>query len=235
MNRLNLIGASLLFSLLLNGCASHSDAPSSKDSNEVKSETSNNDASSEVTSTKEAPVETKELSKNVYTEDNQENKVSNKQKTVTSNEQQSESQKTKSASLKDMERLKETLRTFIFDDYMKNSDYGTAKGVNWSENFYDNLTAEEIWKIIEEYKQANNGQEGTLFDQALYLSTNAPIKDNWKELFLEDWKNSSYSDEEIVELIDKGDTVGVYTKSLPYTGDNYPYVTLDKRTGYWHG
>ncbi|MEH7481315.1 hypothetical protein V7157_09660 [Neobacillus drentensis] len=57
---------------------------------------------------------------------------------------------------------------------MGSSDYVYAKGVNWTENFYDNLTAEEIWNVIEEYKEMNNGEEGTLFDQASYLFVNAP-------------------------------------------------------------
>ncbi|SMQ78370.1 hypothetical protein SAMN05444673_3392 [Bacillus sp. OV166] len=141
------------------------------------------------------------------------------------------------AYLEEMEHLKKTLRTYIFDKYMPSPDYGYAKGINWSENFYDNLTANEIWNVIEEFKKKHNGEEGTLFEQAFYLSHNAPIKDNWKELFLENWNNSYYKEDKIEKLIDRGDTVEVYTDSLPYTGekDNYPFVTLDKRTGSWHG
>jgi hypothetical protein len=151
-----------------------------------------------------------------------------KQKKVVSSE---------TTSLEEMEHLKKTLRTYIFDKYMPGPDYVYAKGINWSENFYDNLTANEIWNVIEEFKKKNNGEEGTLFEQAQYLSQNAPIKNNWKELFLEDWNNSYYKEDKIEKLIDRGDTVGVYTDSLPYTGenDNYPFVTLVKRTGYWHG
>ena len=72
-------------------------------------------------------------------------------------------------SQEEMELLKETLRTYIFDEYMGSADDVYAKGVNWTENFYDNLTAEEIWHVIREYKEMNNGKEGTLFDQARYL------------------------------------------------------------------
>jgi hypothetical protein len=84
----------------------------------------------------------------------------------------------------------------------------------------------------------NNGEEGTLFDQALYLTVHAPIKDNWKELFLQDWYNNSIStDNEIQTMIDKGDSVWIYTKLHPYTSekDNYPIITLFKNTGNWHG
>lgn len=150
---------------------------------------------------------------------------------------QEENANSQAAPPEEMEQLKQTLRTYIFDTYMKGPDYVYAKGINWSENFYDNLTAEEIWDVIEAFKEENNGEEGTLFDQAQYLSRNAPIKDNWKELFLENWNSGTYREDEIDKLVDNGDTVGVYTDSLPYTGeeDNYPFVTLDKRTGSWHG
>jgi len=46
---------------------------------------------------------------------------------------------------KEMENLKKTLRTYIFDTYMPGPDYVYAKGINWSENFFDNLTSNEIW------------------------------------------------------------------------------------------
>lgn len=144
----------------------------------------------------------------------------------------------KRVSQAEMELLKERMRTYIFDEYMGSSEYVYAKGVNWTENFYDNLTAEEIWNVIEEYKQMNNGEEGTFFDQAIYLTVNAPIKDNWEELFLENWNNSPYADDnEIETMIDKGDAVWIYTDKLPYTGgkDNYPFITVFKRTGFWHG
>ena len=75
---------------------------------------------------------------------------------------------------------------------------------------------------------------------ALYICNihNAPIKENWEELFMENWTNSPNSvDFEIETLIDNGDTVSVYVDKLPYTGekDNYPFITLYKRTGFWHG
>jgi len=152
-------------------------------------------------------------------------------------QQKQEKVDSQNASLEEMEQLKKTLRTFIFDKYMTGPDYVYAKGINWSENFYDNLTANEIWNVIEKFKKKNNGKEGALFEQAQYLSQNAPIKDNWEELFLYDWNNSYYKEDKIEKLIDRGDFVEVYTDSLPYTDekDNYPFVTLDKRTGNWHG
>lgn len=228
MSRLYPFGAFLLFFVLLFGCSSKSPSVESNNVNELKSETSVNENS---------------LGSIEHTEKGYENEITKdsleeEQKVRVSNDAHPTSQADDSASLEEMERLKEILRKYIFDEYMGSSDYVYAKGVNWTENFYDNLTAEEIWNVIEEYKEMNNDEEETLFDQASYLSVNAPIKNNWEELFLENWNNSPYSDDtEIETMIDKGDSVWIYTDSLPYTGeeDNYPFITLFKNTGYWHG
>ncbi|OAS85099.1 hypothetical protein [Metabacillus litoralis] len=222
MSRLYLLGILFLFFVPLFGCSSNSQTVDSNDANELINENSSRAI---------------ELSEKENVEEIAEATLEEKQEKNNGNNSLSTPQ-LDSVSQEEMELLKETLRKYIFDEYMGSSDYGYAKGVNWTENFYDNLTAEEIWNVIEEYKEMNNGEEGTLFDQASYLSVNAPIKDNWEELFLENWNNSPYSDDnEIEAMIDKGDSVWIYTETLPYTGekDNYPFITLFKRTGFWHG
>jgi hypothetical protein len=222
MSRQYLFGILFLFFVPLFGCSSNSQTVYSNDANELINENSSRAI---------------ELSEKEKVEEIAEATLEEKQEKNNGNNSLSTPQ-LDSVSQEEMELLKETLRKYIFDEYMGSSDYGYAKGVNWTENFYDNLTAEEIWNVIEEYKEMNNGEEGTLFDQASYLSVNAPIKDNWEELFLENWNNSLYSDgNEIENMIDKGDSVWIYTDTLPYTGkkDNYPFITLFKRTGSWHG
>ncbi|MEK4973686.1 hypothetical protein NSQ89_15110 [Niallia sp. FSL R7-0648] len=227
MSRLYLFGILFLFFVPLFGCSSNSHTVDSNKGNEEINEKSINENS----------ARTIELSEKETLEEISEAKLEEKQeKNIGKNSLSAPQQD--SISQEEMELLKESLRTYIFDEYMGSSDYVYAKGVNWTENFFDNLTAEEIWNVIEEYKEINNGEEGTLFDQASYLTVNAPIKDNWEELFLENWNKSSYSDgNEIETMIDKGDSVWIYTDTLPYTGekDNYPFITLFKRTGFWHG
>lgn len=213
MNRLYQVGISLLLLVSLFGCSSNSHTlDSNEDSVAINNKQANKDSTSTIEPSEQENVE--ELTDTTH--ENKQNSVSQEK----------------------MEDLKEKLRTYIFVEYMGSSDYVYAKGVNWTENYYDNLTAEEIWNVIEEYKKMNNGEEGTLFDQASYLSVNAPIKDNWEELFLENWNSSPYAkDNQIETMIDKGDSVWIYTDNMPYTGeeDNYPFITLNKRTGYWHG
>ena len=227
MSRLYLFGIIFLFLVSLVGCSSNSQKVDSNEVNELNNEKpiNENSASDVELSEKENGEELDEAS---IEEKLEKNNGNNSLSTPT----------TRSCFQEEMERLKETLRTYIFDEYMGSADDVYAKGVNWTENFYDNLTAEEIWHVIEKYKEMNNGEEGTLFDQASYLSVNAPIKDNWKELFLENWNKSPYAESnEIEAMIDKGDSVWIYTETLPYTGekDNYPFITLFKRTGFWHG
>ncbi|MDR7079749.1 hypothetical protein J2Y03_004807 [Neobacillus niacini] len=219
MSRFYLFGTYSLFFVLLFGCSSNELPAESNNGNELVSETSINENSSRAN----------ELNEKGYEEEQEVSSSTDSLSTPIADD---------SVSLKEMELLKKTLRTYIFDEYMGSSDYGYAKGINWSKNFYDNLTAEEIWNVIEKYKEMNNGEEGTLFDQASYLTMHAPIKDNWKEMFLENWYNSPYSDSnEIETMIDKGDSVWIFTDTLPYSGekDNYPFITLFKNTGNWHG
>ena len=223
MRRLYLFGIIFLFMILLFGCSSNSDKVDSNEVNELNNEKSINENSG-------SDVELSEKEKDEATLEEKQEKNNGNNSLPTPQQDR--------VSQEEMELLKETLRTYIFDEYMGSADDVYAKGVNWTENFYDNLTAEEIWHVIEKYKEMNNGEEGTLFDQASYLSVNAPIKDNWKELFLENWNKSPYAEDNKIEtMIDKGDSVWIYTNTLPYTGekDNYPFITLFKRTGYWHG
>jgi hypothetical protein len=225
MSRLYLFG--ILFFVPLFGCSFSSHTVDSNEGNEVINEKSINENFERAI----------ELSEKDNVEEIAEATLEEKQDNNIGNNSLSTPQQD-SVSQAEMELLKEKMRTYIFDEYMGSSEYVYAEGVNWTENFYDNLTAEEIWNVIEEYKQMNNGEEGTFFDQAIYLTVNAPIKDNWEELFLENWNKSSYSDgNEIETMIDKGDSVWIYTDTLPYTGekDNYPFLTLFKRTGFWHG
>src|SRR6476620_12534338 len=164
MRRLYLFGIIFLFMVSLFGCSSNSNKANSNEVNELNNEKpiNENSASDIELSEKEngeATIEEKQE------KNNGNNSLPTPQQDIVSQEE--------------MELLKETLRTYIFDEYMGSADYVYAKGVNWTENFYDNLTAEEIWNVIEKYKEMNNGEDGTLFDQASYLSANAPIKDNW--------------------------------------------------------
>ena len=226
MSLLYQFGIIFLSLVSLVGCSSNSDKVDSNVVNELNNE-------KQVKENSETDVE---LSENENGEEIHEATLEEKQE-KNSGDNSPSTPEQDIVSQEEMELLKETLRTYIFDEYMTSSDNVYANGINWTENFYDNLTAEEIWNVIEEYKKINKGEEGTLFDQASYLSVNAPIKDNWKELFLENWNQSPYADSKIETMIDKGDSVWIYTDTLPYTGekDNYPFITLFKRTGYWHG
>lgn len=226
MCRLYRLGTLALLFVFLFGCSSNSLSVKPNEDKETKSETSIIEKASSAT---ELP-EKENVEEIADSPLNEQPELGSSNNLLTSQND--------NVSLEEKELLKERLRTYIFDEYMTGPDYVYAKGVNWSENFYDNLTADEIWDVIEEFKKTNEGENGTLFDQALYLSVNAPIKDNWKELFLEDWNHGYLSEGNDIEtLIDKGEAVWVYTKSLPYTGekDNYPIIVLTKRTGAWHG
>ncbi|GAE37511.1 hypothetical protein [Halalkalibacter akibai] len=163
MSQYYLFGTLLLSFILLIGCSSEALPVESQDHNEKLNEFS--------------IVKDSLPGKESIEKEAEEEKV-----TGINNDSLSTSQNDDSILLEEMELLKEKLRKYIFDDYMGSSDYVYAKGINWSLNFYDNLSAEEIWDVIEEYKDINN-EEGTLFEQAQYLSINAPLKIIGKSYF----------------------------------------------------
>ncbi|MFF2588879.1 hypothetical protein ACFVSS_13420 [Peribacillus butanolivorans] len=144
MSRLYLFGILFLFFVPLFGCSSNSQTVDSNDANELINENSSRAI---------------ELSDKGNVEEIAEATLEEKQEKNNGNNSLSIPQ-LDSVSQEEMELLKETLRKYIFDEYMGSSDYVYAKGVNWTENFYDNLTTEEIWNVIEEYKEMNNGEEG---------------------------------------------------------------------------
>ncbi|MBE6050013.1 MAG: hypothetical protein E7214_04940 [Clostridium sp.] len=66
---------------------------------------------------------------------------------------------------------------------------------------------------------------------AQYITTNAPIQKNWKQLFEKDF--SSMYNEKIVKIEPlNGDLYQVYILADNKT---VPYVVVNSRTGYFHG
>ena len=78
---------------------------------------------------------------------------------------------------------------------------------------------------------ANGGEVEDVSGVAAYITANAPIADNWQEM-LEKEINSTYGEKiSKVEYLE-GD---LYTAYVIKDGKEVPYVTVNARTGYFHG
>lgn len=102
-----------------------------------------------------------------------------------------------------------------------------AGKLQWSKNF---LNSVDIVSLYKKYKAAGgNGQDVESF--AKYMTMNAPIPGNWKEMFEKDLYNTYGQKVTRLEYLG-GD---MYQAYIDNNGSEVPYVAVSSRTGYFHG
>ncbi|MEQ8156264.1 MAG: hypothetical protein ABRQ25_15530 [Clostridiaceae bacterium] len=102
-----------------------------------------------------------------------------------------------------------------------------AEKIKWSKTFLNKVDIESL------YKQyiANGGHAGDLQSFAKYMTINAPIPNDWQELFKKDLYDT-YG-EKVVRLEHLQDDL--YQAYVVINGYEVPYVVVSSRTGYYHG
>ncbi|MCR3758714.1 hypothetical protein KYB31_06855 [Clostridium felsineum] len=114
-------------------------------------------------------------------------------------------------------------------DYILNGQQNLpeAKKIKWSKTFLDKVDINELYsKYI---ASGGNGKDVRGF--AEYITANAPIQSNWKDLFNEDL--SSIYGEKAVKLVHlDGDFYQAYVNK---DGKEVRFVVVSARTGYFHG
>ncbi len=114
-------------------------------------------------------------------------------------------------------------------DYILNGQDGLPEAgkLLWSEEF---LNLVDIEAVYADYLK-NGGNDGDIEGFAVYLTDNAPVPDNWKDLFEADLLTRYEAVPCRYEPL--GDDIyQVYVKS---DGREVPYVAVNARTGYYHG
>ena len=102
-----------------------------------------------------------------------------------------------------------------------------AEQLKWNAKFLEQV---DIDSLYEKYV-ANGGNENDVEAVATYITENAPIASNWQEMFEEEI-NSIYGEKiSKVEYLE-GD---LYTAYIIKGEKEVPYVTVNARTGYFHG
>lgn len=106
-------------------------------------------------------------------------------------------------------------------------DQPEADKLHWTQPFLDQVDM----NVVYEQYLADGGKADDVTAFAEFLTENAPVPENWKELFEADLlaqygvKPSSYED--------LGDNF--YQVYIMNEGKEVPYVGLNARTGYYHG
>ena len=107
------------------------------------------------------------------------------------------------------------------------ADENMSQKVKWNARFLEEV---DIDSLYNEYV-ANGGNAVDVEAVAKYVTENAPIPSNWQEMFKKEI-NSTYGEKiSKVEYLE-GD---LYTAYVIKDGKEVPYVTVNARTGYFHG
>ncbi|MHB8061309.1 MAG: hypothetical protein ACYDG2_01540 [Ruminiclostridium sp.] len=114
-------------------------------------------------------------------------------------------------------------------DYILNGQEGKseAEKIKWSETFLNHVNIDDLYQ---EYISAG-GTAGDIKKFAEYLTLNAPIPDNWRDLVATDLLN--IYDVKISRIEHLQDDI--YQVYVEIEGSEVPYVVVNSRTGYFHG
>lgn len=106
-------------------------------------------------------------------------------------------------------------------------DKSEAEKLHWTQAFLDQV---DIQAVYDEYIAAG-GKADDVLSFAQYLTENAPVPGNWKELFEADLLAQYEVTPSRYEALDDG----YYQVYVIMEGAEVPYVGLNARTGYFHG
>lgn len=114
-------------------------------------------------------------------------------------------------------------------DYLLNGqqDKPEADKLKWSEAFLNQVN---IGAVYQKYL-SGGGKADDIQSFARYLTQNAPVPDNWQELFAEDLLKK-YEVKVVRYVPVQNNLYQVYVK---ISGKEVPYVAVNARTGYFHG
>jgi hypothetical protein len=201
----------LFFAVFLTACS----ANSSKNPNELDSDkTSNNKqetTQNSTTTSKSEPVS------NNKEEDEQNSTITSKSATDSNN-------KSSQTSIKNNGDITEKVKNYIFNGQGNKPD---ASKLKWSKAFLDQVDIDSLYKKY----IANGGNADDLQSFATYLTLNAPISSNWKDLFYKDLYATNGENVSRLEYL-SGD---LYQAYVVINDSEVRYVVVSSRTGYYHG
>lgn len=120
--------------------------------------------------------------------------------------------------------ITEKIKNYIINGQENKSE---AQKIKWSKTFLNGVDIESL------YKQyiSNGGNADDLESFASYMTLNAPVQSDWKDLFKKDLYDA-YG-EKVVRLEPLEDDL--YQAYVVKEGSEVPYVVVSSRTGYFHG
>lgn len=188
------------------------------------SDSSNKSTDDKTTISESENSSTDESTEKVSNEDNTEKISENVEGTVTIEQQVKEEETLPDDNEIDDENMSKKVKDYIL---LGQVEKPAAEQLKWNAKFLEQV---DIDSLYEKYV-ANGGNENDVEAVATYITENAPIASNWQEMFEEEI-NSIYGEKiSKVEYLE-GD---LYTAYIIKDEKEVPYVTVNARTGYFHG
>lgn len=120
--------------------------------------------------------------------------------------------------------ISEKVKDYILNGQQNMSE---AQKIKWSKTFLDQVDIKDLYKKY----TANGGNANDIQNFAKYITANAPIQNNWQDMFKKDAYNT-YK-QKIVKLEYLSDDL--YQAYIEQNGAEVPFVVVSSRTGYFHG
>lgn len=188
------------------------------------SDGSNKSTDDKTTISESANSSTGESTEKVSNEDNTEKISENVEGTVTIEQPVKEEETLPDDNEIADENMSQKVKDYIL---LGQVEKPAAEQLKWNAKFLEEV---DIDSLYNEYV-ANGGNAVDVEAVAKYVTENAPISSNWQEMFKEEI-NSTYGEKiSKVEYLE-GD---LYTAYVIKDGKEVPYVTVNARTGYFHG
>lgn len=174
----------------------------------IKDSTDKNNNSSNVTSSKKENESSQAKSEETNQTNDNINKVDNTDTTAPIS----------------INNISEKVKAYILNGQ---NDKPEAQKLKWNTEFLNKIDIDSLYN-----NYIKNGEDSSNIEKfAEYITLNAPILDNWEELF----KKNLYDiyGEEAVRLENIEDDL--YQAYIIKNGSEVPYVVVSSRTGYFHG
>ncbi|MCR1950832.1 MULTISPECIES: hypothetical protein [Clostridium] len=120
--------------------------------------------------------------------------------------------------------ISEKVKNYIINGQSNKSE---AEKIKWSKTFLNEVNIESLY---DQYI-STGGNADDLEKFASYITLNAPIINNWEELFKQDLFD--IYGEKVVKLEHLENDL--YQAYINKDGEEVPYVVVSARTGYFHG
>jgi hypothetical protein len=137
---------------------------------------------------------------------------------------ESEVENSTSGEIMKNEDISEKVKNYIINGQSNKSE---AEKIKWSKTFLNEV---DIKSLYDQYI-STGGNANDLEKFASYMTLNAPIVNNWEELFKKDLYD--IYGEKVVRL--KHLENDLYEAYIKKDGAEVPYVVVSARTGYFHG